>query len=65
MGYVEGDDMMTDEEFAKDVADMQKDGDPEFSHGMTDDMVVSFLRDIGYPKTADALEEASGSWWYA
>jgi hypothetical protein len=46
---------------------MQKNGDPEALHATADDLLIQFLRNIGYGDVADAYEQAQDrvGFWYA
>ena len=53
------------EEMDKATEDFKKDLDNESYHGIMDELIVKFLRDMGYKEMADKYDEASEYFWYA
>lgn len=39
--------------------------DKEVAHIKADDLLVDFIRELGYTKLADRFEKASNGFWYA
>lgn len=56
---------MNENELIEALNDSCRTGDQEADHSNADDLVIDFLRDIGYTKVADLLEELKGTWYYS
>lgn len=52
-------------EMDKATEDFKKDLDNEIYHEMMDELIVKFLRNMGYTEMADKYDKASEYFWYS